>query len=647
LKQIFLSKMTSSAFDMDSGVLEINLFSGQSGKKGKNQLSANYLPHLFHYVKSLLTETERNSMKDYDVQVFIIETAIGQKKFNDLNLICDYIIKEIRSEIRYWIKGTEPFMKIYEDMKAIGENDEKMDAVVLSMKEENENAFKEFREYHRKLANIEKEELYQEVIIPKELKENKIISNKSEEVIKPSIEQFIPSAMNFKYKIYETAVDNYYSSKDETFSKKIRTRWQDRRDQKFFNCPQEIVKNYVGIFKELRDNDPNFANSIFVCNRNNKIPRIEIQLFPLIFQFFTAKYDLKTDIKTSEQVFLFQRMQNLIYLCLLTDDKANAVSQNRVNKAAFLENDQDQEGKMITEYDKDDFEDKEEHKEEDDAMEEETEEKEEDSPNTPFEMGNNALVNDFKHFCTTHGINVDTLFGSDWDRKRRKFSLLSNALRVSKIFIEKISKWELSIIPTLDAQDATFDNFKIRDLIVKLDSFDYYSDDVLETIIDYYHLEFEHRNIWRYIENMLQYRSYALKETPRTEKEEMQGVFSDKKFCLNSIENYQNYFNSPTIAKKRSYIFHTSHRKKFTADECKRFLEGLHKYYDTPVNNKRIAKHIGPHIKPNHVRFLKGDYLRQLRKKAKADNIPIRELLKTEIETNNIKDVMELLNNTN
>lgn len=238
---------------------------------------------------------------------------------------------------------------------------------------------------------------------------------------------------------------------------------------------------------------------------------------------------------------------------------------------------------------------------------------------------------------------MDSLFGANRDSRQRKFSLLNNALRVCKIFIEKIEKYELSIVPTLEAQDATFDNFKIRDLITKLDSFENYSDSVLESIIDYYHLEFEHKNIWQYMEGLLQYKSYALKKEGKAEKEEMQGVFSNKKFCMISIENYQDYFNSPTIAKKRSYIFHTSHRKKFNLDECKKFLEGLHKYYDTPVNNKKIAKHIGPHIKSNHIRFIKGQYLRQLRKKAKAANIPIRDLLKEDMDSNNVKEVAALL----
>lgn len=214
------------------------------------------------------------------------------------------------------------------------------------------------------------------------------------------------------------------------------------------------------------------------------------------------------------------------------------------------------------------------------------------------------------------------------------------------IFVEKLSKWELSVIPTLEAQDTTFDNFKIRELINRLDDSEFFSDNILESIIDYYHLEFEHRNILQYIEGLQQYRSYSLKSatsTAKADKEEMQGVFSDKKFCHFAMESYQNYFNSPTIAKKRSYIFHTSHRKKFSQEECKKFLEGLYKYFETPVNNKKIAKHIGPHIKSNHIRFIKGRYLRKLRKRAKAENITMLDLLKDHINTNNIKEVAESL----
>ena len=320
--------MENSPFAMDPNVLENNLFVNQSSKKGKSQLCTNYLPHLFHFVKTCLSESERNSLKDYEVQVLIIETAIGQRKFSDLNVLADFIIKEVRADIRYWIKGTDPFMKVYEDLRALGANDEKLDSVIHSMKEENENAFKEFREYHDRLATLNEE------IVEKETKDKKIVY---EEIIEPAIAAYIPKGIDFKNETYEKAVDNYYSNKNESYSKKIRTRWQDRRDRKLMNCPQETVKNYVSIFKEMRDNDPNFANSIFVCNRSFKMPRIEIQLFPVIFQFLGKRHQLSTDIKTSEQVFLFQRLQNLIYLCLMTDDKTHA-SQNRVYKGAFIEN---------------------------------------------------------------------------------------------------------------------------------------------------------------------------------------------------------------------------------------------------------------------------------------------------------------------
>jgi len=303
-----------------------------------------------------------------------------------------------------------------------------------------------------------------------------------------------------------------------------------------------------------------------------------------------------------------------------------------------LENINEEQHNDMEEEEDEEEEKKDEQEEHEDGIEEEGEGEE---SSEEEEDPAHELLLEFKSFSQNHGIDVEALFGSDREKKPRKINLLLNCLRICKIFIEKIWKWELSVIPSLDVQDSTFDNFKIRELINKLDKTDDYSDDILETIIDYYHLEFEHKNIWQYMENALQYRSFVLKEPVKSENEEMQGTFSSKEFCLVSIENYQNYFDDPTIAKKRSYIFHTSHRKKFSSDECKKFLEGLHKFYDTPVNNKKIAKHIGPHIKSNHVRFIKNLYLRRLRKKAKAQNTPIRDLLKADMDNNNIKEVLE------
>lgn len=73
-----------------------------------------------------------------------------------------------------------------------------------------------------------------------------------------------------------------------------------------------------------------------------------------------------------------------------------------------------------------------------------------------------------------------------------------------------------------------------------------------------------------------------------------------------AVESYLEYLNCPTTLSKRSYIFHSNNKNIWPEENYKKFLEGLLKYFDFPVNNKRIAKHIGKNIKPNHVRFIKG-----------------------------------------
>ncbi len=386
--------MENSPFAMHPSILENNLFSGHSGKKGKSQISANFLPHLFHYVKTLLSDAERNSLKDYDVQIFIIETALGQKRFTDLNVICDYIIKEIRNDLKYWIKNTEPFMKIYELVKEQGETDEKIDAAILSMKEESDNAFKEYRDWNSKVANIYNDEMEND----QGTSENKKKSQ-NEQSMKPAIKEFIPEAMDFNFKTFDTTLETYYTNKNDNPAKKIRTRWQDRRDKQLLSYPQEMVKNYVGVFKEMRDNDPNFARNIFFCDRSQKIPRIEIQLFPTIFQFLMKKYNLSLDVKTTEQVFLFHRVQNLIYLCLLTDDKSHVLcNPNRVYKGAFLENIND-----LEEIEEDENKDG-----EDDeivgGIEEEGENENENDDDDDSEEAENELLVEFKSFSQNNNV---------------------------------------------------------------------------------------------------------------------------------------------------------------------------------------------------------------------------------------------------
>jgi hypothetical protein len=61
-----------------------------------------------------------------------------------------------------------------------------------------------------------------------------------------------------------------------------------------------------------------------------------------------------------------------------------------------------------------------------------------------------------------------------------------------------------------------------------------------------------------------------------------------------------------------------------------------------PVNNKKIAKYVGNQISSNHVRFIKGKYLRNVRKRCKNDNITIADLIEQDINNFNSKIFEEL-----
>mmetsp|Transcript_27930 Transcript_27930/g.24593 ORF Transcript_27930/g.24593 Transcript_27930/m.24593 type:complete len:202 (-) Transcript_27930:1017-1622(-) len=199
------------------------------------------------------------------------------------------------------------------------------------------------------------------------------------------------------------------------------------------------------------------------------------------------------------------------------------------------------------------------------------------------------------------------LFKSYDDIIIRKFNILENTLRICQIFLDHLNRWELCPKPSYTIQEITYDKDKMRRLLYYIEESNDFTDDLLRSIIDYYHVEFERKRIFQFISESNAYAHYNLRKF-RGEREGMQGIFNEKKHVNEAIEEYNIYLNAPNVAKKRDYMYHTDERKKFTEDECRKFLEALNKYYDTPVNNRKIAKYIGKDIKPNHIRFIKAKY---------------------------------------
>lgn len=106
---------------------------------------------------------------------------------------------------------------------------------------------------------------------------------------------------------------------------------------------------------------------------------------------------------------------------------------------------------------------------------------------------------------------------------------------------------------------------------------------------------------------------------------------------------YKKYVNDPQSIRKRSYKFHSENSFKWTPAIFKKFLQGLSLYFDTPLNNRKIAKYMGPNIHPNHVRYVKGRFLRSLRHRSKVRMIPKRDLLKEDIQSNDIEALFKSL----
>ena len=61
-------------------------------------------------------------------------------------------------------------------------------------------------------------------------------------------------------------------------------------------------------------------------------------------------------------------------------------------------------------------------------------------------------------------------------------------------------------------------------------------------------------------------------------------------------------------------------------------MEALDIYQDTTINNKKIAAYMGNDTKPNHVKYVKGMFIRHLKKKAKSNRRAFRSQLALEIE---------------
>jgi hypothetical protein len=56
---------------------------------------------------------------------------------------------------------------------------------------------------------------------------------------------------------------------------------------------------------------------------------------------------------------------------------------------------------------------------------------------------------------------------------------------------------------------------------------------------------------------------------------------------------------------RRDYVYYNPDRRTWTEEEYSKFLEGVEKFKDEPLANRKIASYMGSHIDSNHVRYEK------------------------------------------
>lgn len=176
-----------------------------------------------------------------------------------------------------------------------------------------------------------------------------------------------------------------------------------------------------------------------------------------------------------------------------------------------------------------------------------------------------------------------------------------------------------------------------KDILEDLEN-EYYKldEELIEKLIDFYLVQVEQKKSSSDRNNETLHQFLCLNGNSNKNSDFM-GRFSSNEKILEALHNYDEMINSPTMKKKRAYKFHSEDRGEWTETIYKKFLEGLLKYFDCSINNKKIAKFIGSSISANQVKFVKGKYLRRLKKRSKDVRIIVKDLLKEDICNFNMK----------
>lgn len=225
---------------------------------------------------------------------------------------------------------------------------------------------------------------------------------------------------------------------------------------------------------------------------------------------------------------------------------------------------------------------------------------------------------------------VENLFFNDHHIKEKQKTLLKNVLIVCKIYLEiKQNEKNNEFVKNISFEISEF--LLYRELLDNLESYENVEENLLKKSVLYYINEIELKKFESEINSETLHQFLKLNDNFKKNKEIM-GSFSSHEKINEALQSYEEIINSPTMKKKRAYKFHSEERCEWNEGIYKKFLEGLLKYYDHSINNRKIAKFIGSGISANQVKFIKGKYLRKLKKRSRLEKIVAKELLQNDID---------------
>ncbi|CAD8211184.1 unnamed protein product [Paramecium pentaurelia] len=604
-------------FSMDEKALDLHIFTPEEPKLGPyTYLNINYLPHLASHIMHKISHKEFCSLIEFELQTYLLELAIQPQRSKTIKELTSYIIREMRLSSKFWIHGSEAWNEVQLRLKLLHTLEPNCSQELMKKSGGKKSLSEILQDAHalrKYLASLDfskvdyKSEFLKipEVIALISEYDQANSQNKQLQAI-DSYNEVIQSLVECKQRKYQLKLQQQIDQvKNQPVDLMSRVTYIQNKETRSAKTDQVSYRDRRVMIKEQQRMDVDERRTIFVPNQVYCYYKFDLVIIPYIYRFIFGE--------NCEFTRQHLRIQNLVlYLCL--SDQEN-YKQNKQKKNIILDDNAESKTsmKLFQKY---------------------------------LEQSKDKLMTDFEQYCRNQNISLMNYFSSTPASYRKELLLIRNILILSLRFAQQILgidyKFEDQKINQLDYEEeekndkslSSYQKWNKTDM-----QNDYYYFNVLAQLELYYDIPFDQyddllRVYKSYIEIVYTSKKDHFKEyfgVLKSNKDGILGLKSSLEQVNSAIDEYLNYINAPKTQQKRSYIYHSDNREEWKEEQYKQFLEGLYKYFEIVVNNKKIAKFMGD-VNPNHVRFIKGQYLRGLKKRAKEKNINRKELLKQDIE---------------